>query len=123
MEYLLTMGLAESIGHRQGVTQHLIERQRATRQTAGQGLAFQIFHHQEVDAVLLPYVVQGTDMRMIQTGDRPRLPLEALPGLRALGHVRRQNFDRHRAVQSRVPGAVDLSHPACPDRGDDFVRS
>ena len=34
-----------------------------------------------------------------------------------------QNFDCHRAVQSCIAGAIHLSHPARPQRRDNFVRT
>src|SRR2546427_375334 len=34
-----------------------------------------------------------------------------------------QDLDRDRAVESRVPGSVDLSHPTCAERREDLVRA
>ena len=43
--------------------------------------------------------------------------------LRGSREVRRQDLDRHRALQPRVPRPIHLSHPARADRRDDLVRS
>ena len=48
------------------------------RDPRGQRLAFQVLHHQEVDAVLVADVVQRADVRMVQRGDGLRFALEAL---------------------------------------------
>ena len=34
-----------------------------------------------------------------------------------------QDFDRDVAIELRVPGAVDLTHAACPESSDDLVRA
>ena len=41
-----------------------------------QRLAFQILHHQEISAVLMPDVIEGADVRMIQAGNRSSFTLE-----------------------------------------------
>ena len=51
--------------------QGLVERHRAfPSQPVRERLAFEILHHQEVDAILVADVVQRADVRMIQRGDR-----------------------------------------------------
>ena len=46
------------------------------RYRPAQGVAVQILHHQEVEAILAPDVKQGADVRMIQRRDRARFVLE-----------------------------------------------
>ena len=58
--------------------------------------------------------------RMVESGDRLRLAIEALLHVRVAGEVRRQDLDRHRAVQARVGGLVDLAHAAGADGCDDL---
>ena len=67
------------------------------------------------DQVVRPDVIERTDMRMVQAGDRVRLALEAF----AEG---RQHFlDGDDAVEPGVASLVDLAHAAGADRHDDFV--
>ena len=101
--------------------QDLVERQRPAEQAMGQRLPRQELEDQEVDAVLLPDVVQRTDVWMREAGDRTRLTAEPFAALRVARHVGRQDFDGDRAVKPCVAGFVDLSHPACPQRCDDLV--
>jgi hypothetical protein len=56
-----------------------------------------------------------------RAGDRPRLPLEALPGLGRRGHAGGQRLDRHRSLEPRVPRLVDLSHASDAERRQDLV--
>src|SRR5207249_2597630 len=60
---------------------------------------------------------------VIQRGEHLRFALEPR---RAVGVERprlRQDLDRHLAPELRVAGAVDLTHPAGTERGDNLVRS
>ena len=85
-------------------------------------LAFEVLHHQEVDTVLTPNVVQRADVRMIQSSDGARFALKSLAHVRIGCDMRGQHFDRHRATKTGVVGSVDLSHAACTEWRDDFVR-
>src|SRR5206468_5400657 len=78
----------------------------------GERLALQVFHDQEIDAVLVTYVMQGADVGMVQAGDGARLALEALPQFGVAGEVAGEDLDRHGPVESRVSGAIHLAHPA-----------
>ena len=55
----------------------LFGRERALGKPRRQRLAFEVFHHQEVDALVAADVVQGADVRMVQRRDGARLALEA----------------------------------------------
>ena len=52
-----------------------------------EGVALQVLHHQEVDPVLLPDVVQGANVRVVQAGDGLRLALEPLLQIGVRGDV------------------------------------
>ena len=51
------------------------------------------------------------------------LALEPRETLCVGGERLRQDFDRDWAVQVRVGGLIDLTHPAHADLGADFVRA
>ncbi len=55
------------------------------------------------------------------SNDLKRLTLESLQPVRVARERLGQDFQRHVAIELRVAGAKDLSHPACADRGGDFV--
>ncbi len=54
----------------------LVKGQRTTREAIGQRLAVEQLHHEEVHAVLMPDVVDGADVRVVQRGDGARFALE-----------------------------------------------
>ena len=112
--------------------------ERATCETRGQRLAFEIFHHQEIDGLddarrviraagreraLAADVVQDADVRVIERRDCPRLALEALTQLRVGGQRTREDLDGDAAIEPRVTGSIDFAHAAGSERFDDFVRT
>jgi len=68
-------------------------------------------------------VVDGADMRMIEAGDGASLALESLAQIGAVRHVVRQYLDRDGALQPRVPGLVNLTHPSRTQRRFNLVGS
>ena len=56
-------------------------------------------------------------MLMIQRRHSARLLLEVV------GHLDRQNLQRHVAAEPRIARPIDLAHSARAQRRDDFVRS
>ncbi len=96
-------------------------RQRTLDESRLQRLAFKQFHHQEVDAILLPDVVERADVRMAQRSDGARFVLEAFARSRIVRDVRRQDLDRDRAAEPRVARLVHFAHPAGAKGRHDFV--
>jgi hypothetical protein len=68
-----------------------------------------------------PDVVQGADVRVIQRGDGSRLALEALLQVRRISQMGWQHLDRDHAIQSGVPGPIDLAHASSADGAEDVV--
>ena len=66
--------------------------------------------------------VDGGDVRVIGR-EELRLALEPAKSIRILGDPFGQHFDRHVALQPRVPRAVDLAHAARANGGEDLVRA
>ena len=71
-----------------------------------------ILHHQEVGAVLMAYVVQHADVRMLQLRDDFGFALEAGTQLGVRHQLRVQNLDSDGAIQAGVARAVDFAHSA-----------
>ena len=117
----LAVRLVERVGDLRAVAQHLLGRQRPLGQARGERLAFEKLHDQVVDLALAADVVQSADVRVGQRRDRLRLALEAFAQLRVVRERRRQDLDRDRAPEARVPRLVDLSHPPGADGRLDLV--
>ncbi len=103
------------------VLEGLVEGERPALQPLGERPPLAVLHHQVVDAVLLPDIVQSTDVGVIQRRDGPRFPLEADPEPGVARELRREDFDRDVPRQTRIPREIDLAHPARADALDDLV--
>jgi len=68
-------------------------------------------------------VIEHTDMRVIQTGNRFGFALEALLENWIMGKLRRQNLDGHSSIESRVASAKHFAHAPGAERGDDLIRT
>ena len=62
----MAMGGVERIGELRPNPQRVLERQRAPQQTVRKRLAGQVLHHQEIDTVLFPDVMERADVRVRQ---------------------------------------------------------
>ena len=82
------MGDAELVSFRKRVgelgrdAKHLLGRQRTPNQALLERFAFDQFHDQEIEAVMVSDVVESADMGMRQLRDRPGFTLEALLEIR-----------------------------------------
>ena len=59
-------------------TEHMLQRQFAPAQAVAQRLAFQVFHDEVADPVVLAYVVEMANVGMAQRRNRARFAVKAL---------------------------------------------
>jgi hypothetical protein len=83
----------------------------------------EILEHQVVELPVAADVVNGTDVRIVQRGNRACLVLEALPRFRISRERDGEHLDGDGAIEPGVVRAVDLAHTARTKRGYDFVRT
>ena len=86
-----------------------------------QGFPFEQFHDEELMATLLTDVVDGAHVRVIECGNRARLPLESRGGQVACSDAFGEHLDGDVAMQSRVTPSIDFAHAARANRRDHFV--
>ena len=104
-------------GDRAGHLDHDVERFGHGQGAAGDALAerfaFVERHRQKQAAVRrLVDLVDGADVRMIERGSRLRLDDQPLLRVGVVAERRCQHLERHRPLQSRVFGLIDLAHAA-----------
>jgi hypothetical protein len=58
---------------------------------------------------------------VVQRRQRLRFAREARNTIAVMRNDVGQDLDGDITVELRVPRAIDLTHPACPERGDNFV--
>ena len=86
-----------------------------------QGCALQKFHHDEVELLVIPNVVNRADVGVIQRGRGAGLTLKPFSGLRVLGEIIRQELHRNSASQPKILGLVDHSHAAATQLAQNAV--
>ena len=116
------VGGVEALGDLHGDLERRGERQGAAEDPLGERLALQVLHDQEGRAVVLADVEQGADARVGERRQGARLALEARPAVGVRGQGGRQHLDGDGAVETGIPGAIDLAHPARADGARDLVR-
>src|SRR5207248_3343339 len=72
-------------------------------------------HDEVIHVLVLVDLVNGDDMRMIETSDGAGLAQEALDNGGMSGIVRRQHLDRDGSAQERIEGFVDDAIAALPE--------
>ncbi len=123
-----TMRGRQRVGNLDRDRQRLRARQAGTlgfgsRHAIRERLAFEELHDEKRRARVLADVVERADVRMRELRDDSRLAVEALAKLRVIGDRTWQDLDRHRAIEARVAGFVDLAHAARAKRAEDFIRT
>src|SRR5580658_2020322 len=78
-------------------------------------------HNQERMAILLPDLVDGADIGMIECRGRLRLPLEPRQGLSVFDDVSGQKLQSDKSAEGYVLGLVDDTHAATTKLFDDPV--
>ena len=118
------VGLGEGLRELQAETQGFRQRERATANALRQGLArHELLRDEELrlGARLqgrLPRLVDGGDAGVGQDRGRPRLPQEALAGLRVAGALRADQLQGHLAAQDPVARPVHDPHAAAAEAAE-----
>jgi hypothetical protein len=116
MHDALPVRLVERIGYLKGDLKSFLDFQPPFGETCFERLAFEILHYQEIDSVLVPDIVEGTNMRVVQIRNGLRLAFEPNTQIGILGQMLWQDLDRNRALQAAIAGAVDFAHSTGSDR-------
>src|SRR5579864_7348942 len=106
------MRLVQRIGNLDGVLQYLLDRQRTFLQSLRERLAFDVFHHQKINFVLMSSVVERADVGMIEAGNGFSFALEALAQFRAASEVSGQSLDGNGSIEAGVACFINFSHSA-----------
>ena len=86
-----------------------------------QGQAIQKLHGDKGLAILLADVINGANIRVIQSGGSLGFHLKTGQGLRILGNRSGQELERDKTMQPRVLSLVHHAHPAAPSFLDNAV--
>ena len=103
--------------------ERLLKRKPASLQAFRERLPGEMLHHEEHLPLVITDVVQHADVCVVQTSNRLRLALKPGPAFRIAANIRREDFDRDRAVEAGIAGLVDLAHAPGADSRLDLVGS
>ncbi len=109
------VGGIERVGDFNCDIQQPLQLQRPSLNHIPQGLALQIFHHQENPPLVLADLVNCADVGMIQRGRRTRFAAESLQSLRITGEGIGQKFEGDKAAELEVLSLINHTHPTAPD--------
>ncbi len=112
----------EAAGDLLGVLDGLAERQRAGGEHLAERAALEELGDEVGGAVVGADVEEGEDVGVVEGAGEAGLLLEAAEAVGVLAVLGGEDLDGDVAVEAGVAGAVDLAHPAGPDRAPDLVR-
>ena len=101
----------------------LVQRNRALGDPIRERRALDQLHHERVGAAGVFNAVDVRDVGMVQSGEDLGFSVEPGETLRLIGDKLRENLDRDVPPELRIPGAIDLPHPAAAEQRRDFVRA
>jgi len=111
----------ERLGDLPGDRQRIGERHRPARDEDRQVVPVDQLHDQGPHAPRLLEAVDLRDVRMVERRQRLRFAHQPAEALRLVRELLGEDLDGDVALQPRVAGAPDLSHPAGPEGTDQLV--
>ena len=121
MDYAVFVRTIKTLANIGPILQNLCHWQRTFGQTVRQCLPFQKFHDQVVGAILMANIVQRANIRMIERRDGTGFAVEALLSFGTLRKMVGKDFDRDRAIESRIERTIDFAHTTRTQRGLNLV--
>ena len=104
-----------------GDRKSLVDRQRSGGEPFGERRPLDELHDEEARFSLILEAIDGGNIGVIESGQEPRLALEAEKPFRVLRNGIRKGLQRNVPMEFRVARPVHLAHAAPPDRSDDLV--
>ena len=123
MKHAMVVGFGERFGDLLPVSHQRRFGQRLAIEEGRQRASLDVFHDDEVDAVHVADVEHRADVGVAEGREGSGFPLEAAARVGIDQQLGPQRLQRYAALQSRVPGFVDLSHPAAAEQRHDFIGS
>ena len=121
MDDSLGVGRIERICNLDGQRQQNFQIERPPRNVVLQSHAIQEFHGDERLPVLLPDVVNGADIGVIQRRSSLRLTLEPAKRLRIARHFVRQKLQGDETMQPSVFGFINYAHSTAAELFEDVI--
>ena len=121
MHDALGMGRIERVGDLDGNRHQRLELERLVADHVFQSLAFEVLHGDVGAPIVLAYVIDSEDVRVIQTGSSLRLAAETAEQVRVGGDVFGKELEGDEAAKAGVFGLENHPHPAAAEFFDHTV--
>ena len=115
------VGGVERVGNFDGEVEQNFCFQRGGQRSGASASAVQKFHHDIRATVFLADIVNGANVGVIECGSGLRFTAKAFQRLRVARQFFGQEFQTDRAMQPRVLGLINHTHPAAAQLLDDSV--
>src|SRR5271168_3489714 len=109
------MSRIQSISNLQSNFQRLIHSHRLPANALLQSLPLHQFHSQEGAPLKRTNLMNGANIRMIQSRSSPSLALKSLQRQTIMSHIIRKEFQRHMTPKTLVLGLINHTHPPAPE--------
>lgn len=96
-------------------------RKSFSRQLVAEGYPGYILGHEKVCSIFGVEIEDSLDVGMIELRERERFTPELLAGVLVVETSRRQELDGDVALETRIPGEIDVPHPARTDLLEDPI--
>src|SRR5262245_36795758 len=117
----LSMRLVKRVSDLDAMAEDLRGRERAPLDALRQGLALEVLHHEVLESVQTPYVIENAYVRVVEAGDRACLALEPLAPVGVRAKFRSQDLDRDDPMEPRVARPIALHATTGTDWSRDLV--
>ena len=117
----LGMSRVESVGDLDAQIEHRLDLQRPARDQVPKRLSLQQFHRDKGSPIGLINLVDGADVRMVQSGGSLGLPLETAESLCVMGEVVGKELQGDMATELEVFRLVHHTHAPATDLAEDAV--
>ena len=121
MDHALVVGKLHGFGYFLGELGRFARRQRSVGHPAGQTLPFDVAHRKIVLPLVLAYLEDGYDARVVEIGGRFGLGVKTLYVFLTGQLPGQDHLQGHDSVETRLTGFVDDAHPAPGDLFEQFV--
>ncbi len=111
------------IGQWDRQTEERVDRQAALGDHLGERRALDHLHGDKANTVHLVHRMNSDDVGVVQSGDRPGLPLKAHQPLGIESERLGEDLERNVAAELRIPRSPHLAHPPSAERREDLIRT
>src|SRR4051812_7815261 len=114
MQDVVPMCIREGGGNLDRVVEKLLDRQRPFRYPCCERFAFEVFHDEIADSLMLPHVINRADSGMVEAGGQPHFVVETPLYIRMTLDGRADHLNPTLPPERGAPSRIPSGHPPPP---------